>query len=237
VRLLTFHVSYACRHSGACCNAGWIEPLQDGRSESPLGVSLTLSAFCPTAAGLLFEQGSFGVTTVNVGRHYEGLDARDVMPPLLRANMLMDWEGVARWEELAVGILSDLRDDVERAVAIIEHASAETCERWTPAAGAIAGSLSDAFARARRRQSGARPTASRQVASEPFARFLASHAFACWPMYAGQGIAGAIDHLQTVRATLHEESARLASDARRALDAVLLKEAFRQTDLRLRHAV
>jgi hypothetical protein len=200
-------------------------------------VSLTLSAFCPTAAGLLFEQGPFSVTTVDGKPHYEGLDARDVMPPLLRMNMLMDWEGVARWEELAIGILSDLRDDVEGAVAIIEHASAEICERWTPAAGTIAGSLSDAFARARQRQSGARPTASGQITSGPSARFLASHAFACWPMYAGQGIAGAIAHLQAVRATLNEESARLASDARRALDVVLLKEAFRQTDLRLRHAV
>ena len=56
-------------------------------------------------------------------------------------------------------------------------------------------------------------------------------------MYDGRGIGGAIAHLRVVIATLNEESARLAAEANRALDADLLKQAFRQADLRLRHAV
>jgi hypothetical protein len=55
---------------------------------------------------------------------------------------------------------------------------------------------------------------------------MASHAFACWPMYDGRGIAGAIDWLVKARTALDEE--------RRSHS---LAEAFRQADLRLRHAV
>ncbi|MEX2273280.1 MAG: hypothetical protein WD690_17545, partial [Vicinamibacterales bacterium] len=167
------------RHSGACCNAGWIEPIDDGccrfyapdtggscaihRSHghaalpqacqqfprvvthSPLGISLTLSAFCPTAASLLFDAGPFGMTTIDDTREYEGLDARHMLPPLLRASMLMDWDAVARWEELAVATLSDDREDVDTALAIIEQASTEVCDTWTPADGALSEALCGAF--------------------------------------------------------------------------------------------
>lgn len=255
VRRLSFHAPYACRHSGACCSAGWIEPRDDGRCRhfdgrvsggctvqrarghaalphacqqfprvatlSPLGTSVTLSAFCPTAASLLVDDAPFTIETGDDGRGYEGLDARDVMPPLLRPGLLMDWESVARWEELAVATLSDHRHDVERALAIIENASLSVCDTWVPAEGALSEALDRAFA-------GPGVSSAPEIPGPaPLARFLASHAFACWPMYDGRGIRGAIDWILKARTALDEE--------RRSCDD--LKEAFRRADLRLRHAV
>ncbi|MDQ3169078.1 MAG: hypothetical protein M3Q55_02930 [Acidobacteriota bacterium] len=280
MRILSFHAAYACRHSGACCSAGWIEPLADGvcrhfdahgagrctvhrahghdalphacqqfprvATLSPLGTSVTLSAFCPTAASLLFDDAAFTIETRDDPRAYEGLDARGVMPPLLRGGMLMDWESVACWEELTVATLSDHRQDVECALAIIEDASADVCETWTPAEGLLSDALEGAFrARAsgasvatpsrdrRRDRSLARPQSGGaedapdvQASSAAKARYFASHAFACWPMYDGRGIPGAIDWLLKLRTALDEE--------RRSQS---LLDACRQTDLRLRHAV
>jgi hypothetical protein len=261
MRILSFHASYACRHSGACCSAGWIDPRPDGvcrhfearrdggctiqhahghdalphacrqfprvATLSPLGPSVALSAFCPTAASLLFGDDPFEIVTIDDGRHLEGMDARGVMPPLLRDGMLMDWDAVARWETLAVRALSDHRDDVDAALAIIDHASNAVCAAWTPDRGPLGEALDKAFAAASlaRRQSGAK--AEIPDADNPaVARFLASHAFACWPMYQGGGIRGALAWLKNARATLEEECR-----ARRNVH-----EAMRQADLRLRHA-
>ena len=275
MRVLSFHREYACRHSGACCSAGWIEPLPTGicrhydahpsggctihrasghaalphacqqfprvATLSPLGVSVTLSAFCPTAASLLFDDGPFEIVTVPTARAFEGLDARNVMPPLLRDGMLMDWDAVARWEELAVETLSTHRHDVERAIEIIEHASATVCETWTPSTGPLADTLTRGFGDAgmsgvtplkdrRRDRSVARPGGTTDIPASPasasatIARYLAAHAFACWEMYNGRGIRGALAHLGTVRETLDRHERDLP-----------LLEAMRQGDLELRH--
>src|SRR5687768_17820178 len=110
LRILNFNAAYACRHSGACCTAGWIEPDDKGHCRfhdahpdggctiqrahghdaiprscqqfprfatlSPLGTSVTLSAFCPTSASLLFGDGPFEIIKVAETRPLEGLDAR-----------------------------------------------------------------------------------------------------------------------------------------------------------------
>src|SRR5438552_5871765 len=34
VRVLAFHASYACRHSGACCTAGWRIPVDDASARA-----------------------------------------------------------------------------------------------------------------------------------------------------------------------------------------------------------
>lgn len=256
-RVLSFQAAYACRHSGACCSAGWIEPRDDGRCRhfdgdarggctihrthghaslphacqqfprvatlSPLGVSVTLSAYCPTAASLLFEDGPFTIVEHEDARTYEGMDAREVMPPLLRPGMLMDWDAVARWEDVAIATLSDHRHDVARALAIVERASRQVCERWTPADGG----LGDALTNALREASGTADAPAETSDSAALARYLASHAFACWPMYDGRGIQGALDWLVKARTALDQER-RSCGD---------LKEAFRRADLRLRHAV
>ncbi|MBA3949065.1 MAG: hypothetical protein H0X44_03880 [Acidobacteria bacterium] len=193
---------------------------------SPLGTSVTLSAFCPTAASLLFGDAPFTIDTLDDRRGYEGLDARDVMPPLLRPGMLMDWDSVALWEELAIATLSDHRHDGARALAIIEAASADVCEHWTPAEGTLGDSLAYAFREASGISVAPSGCGRAKDSSWAIARYYASHAFACWPMYDGRGIAGAVDWLLKARTALDEERRSRA-----------LLEAFRQTDLRLRHTL
>ena len=259
LRVLTFQRDYACRHSGACCSAGWIEPLANGvcrhfdahpaggctihrahghgalphacqqfprvATLSPLGTSVTLSAFCPTAASLLFGTEPFEIVDVAGSRTFEGLDAREVMPPLLRPGMLMDWESVASWETLTVATLSGHRDDPDRALDIIEDASTRVMETWTPGAGALSKALATEFSRARE----SRMPDSRERLNAATARYFAAHAFACWPMYNGLGIRGALEWLVKARTALDEE--------RRSRPDSELKEAFRQADLRLRHSL
>lgn len=188
---------------------------------------MTLSAFCPTATSLLFDSEPFGIIDAPDTRAIEGLDARAVLPPLLREGMLMDWDGVARWEQLAVETLSAHRHDVDRALAIIERASRQVIEAWTPAEGALPDALTAAFGRAGESGGAGHMPDSRARLNAALARYLAGHAFACWPMYDGDGIRGALDWLVKARTALEDER-RSASD---------LKEAFRQADLRLRHAL
>jgi Fe-S-cluster containining protein len=106
---------------------------------TPLGVSVTLSHYCPTAAGMLFRV----VPALSVvedpsafppGRPYEGLDAREALPPLLRPGVLMDWPSLERWERFAVSVLSVDRRSPEAALEVLAVA-AEEARRWTPVDG------------------------------------------------------------------------------------------------------
>lgn len=67
-------------------------------------------------------------------------------------------------------------------------------------------------------------------------RYLAAKAFASWAAYLqDEGIAAVLQSVETARAVLHVEAARQCARADRILDAPLLKEAIRQSDLRLVH--
>jgi hypothetical protein len=201
VFVLSIHADYACRHSGACCAAGWripVEPacekrlvlsglersrdgghllergggltvmalaaggacvsFERGAGDTPSGCAIhrvlghdalpaacqhfpraavtddagtfvTLSHFCPTAAGMLFRDdvelsiveapASFGSMS-----EYEGFDARGALPPLLAPGMLMDLESHHAWErhDLALERLS---------------ADAADLRSWTPLEGSL----------------------------------------------------------------------------------------------------
>jgi len=125
---------------------------------TPLGVSVTLSHYCPTAAEMLFviprsfvspgdeESAGPGMTrdaalrivedppAFPAGWPYEGLDAREALPPLLRPGVLMDWPSLERWERFAVSVLSVEDRSPEAALDILATA-AEDARRWTPAEG------------------------------------------------------------------------------------------------------
>ncbi len=108
---------------------------------SPLGVSITLSHYCPTAAGLLFREDvplaiRDDPPAFPPSRPYEGLDARETLPPLLRPGVLMDWESHERWEGWAISVLSGAGCTAEEGVATLSRA-AEEARGWTPAAGAF----------------------------------------------------------------------------------------------------
>jgi hypothetical protein len=115
---------------------------------TPLGVSITLSHYCPTAAALLFAPviprdirlpGPEGSAVDIVADPpsfppswpYEGLAARDALPPLLRPGVLMDWTSLERWEHFAVSVLADEGRSPEAALDVLASA-AEKAHRWTP---------------------------------------------------------------------------------------------------------
>jgi Fe-S-cluster containining protein len=230
VRALSIHADYGCRHSGACCRAGWdipVEPeaerrirggIREGRLRpardwaratdglphgarvvlrvmpagdcvfvepgaprlcavqrqlgedampsscrqfprvatlTPLGVSLTLSHYCPTAAGLLFRDDVPLAVVEDPAAFprswpYEGLDARDALPPLLRPGVLMDWPSLERWESHAVSLLAEDGRTPERALDLLAEA-AEAARRWTRECGPFGASLAAALEATRSR--------------------------------------------------------------------------------------
>jgi Fe-S-cluster containining protein len=121
---------------------------------TPLGVSITLSHYCPTAAAMLFTPRDSGQpgpegTSLTILENppafppswpYEGLDARAALPPLLRPGVLMDWPSLERWETFAVSVLGDDARTPEAALDVLA-AAAEEARRWTPEDGAFEGHL------------------------------------------------------------------------------------------------
>ena len=120
---------------------------------TPLGVSITLSHYCPTAAGMLFapvtprdprqpgpEGSAVRILESPAGFPpswpYEGLEARDALPPLRRPGVLMDWPSLERWEQFAVSVLGDDRRTPEAALDVLAEA-AERARRWNPEDGPL----------------------------------------------------------------------------------------------------
>lgn len=196
---LNLHAGYRCRHSGACCTAGWTIPIEapafervrvylgDARSalnfrtgeELPegaaamlrvradggcvffesdngrlcaihrelgpdalpsacrqfprvvvhdaLGMRVSLSHFCPSAAALLQSRSQPAIVSappnVDLGGALDGLDARDALPPLLRPGMLMDLDAYAAWESRALDVLARGDVNAPRAIATIAAAT------------------------------------------------------------------------------------------------------------------
>jgi Fe-S-cluster containining protein len=71
--------------------------------------------------------------------------------------------------------------------------------------------------------------------SAPLNRYLAAKAFATWTAYQGRGIATIVRGLECALALVRVEASRQCRDTRRALDEVLLLEAFRWADFTLNH--
>jgi Fe-S-cluster containining protein len=131
---------------------------------TPLGVSVTLSHFCPSAAGMLFRLPSRPVAPDATGAPrddgvavvedppafpaswpWEGLDARSALPPLLRPGVLMDWPSLERWEGFAVSVLAEEGLPPDEGLDVLE-AAAERARAWAPAEGPFAGFLERSLA-------------------------------------------------------------------------------------------
>lgn len=211
----------------------------------PRGVFVTLSHYCPTAADLLFSH--VGPVEVVEGPAVlpdgvpEGLDARDVLPPLLvshsgrsrrpqsrvevqgqsRVPVLMDWEACSAWEAHMVAVLTRTAAPAEETLAALE-ADMALLQRWRPGADR---SLAEQLAALPK--PGSQPPASSAPASEEVVvgRYLAARAFASWIPY--QHPDGVVGGLRSLRATLK----RLRRHQRR----LSLKEAIRRTDWQFLH--
>ena len=101
---------------------------------------VTLSHYCPTAAGLLFEEEAEPHITeassaLTPPEDREGLDARGALPPLLRPDMLMDVRSYAVWESGAVSLLARAGTAAEALARI--SGCAEAIRDWLPDRGPL----------------------------------------------------------------------------------------------------
>jgi hypothetical protein len=91
------------------------------------GTYVSLSHFCPTAAGLLLTAGTLRIVTarppLELPPPVEGLDAVDALPPLVRPGLLCDVAGYRAWEEAGVATLA--RSDLTWDQAL-DHIAAAT---------------------------------------------------------------------------------------------------------------
>lgn len=99
------------------------------------GTFVSLSHYCPTAAGLLFRE-DVGLQIVSAPEafppaDYEGLTVRaDDLPPLLRPGVVMDLDAYTRWEAHMVRRCADAATP-ESALATLERDAARV-RTWTP---------------------------------------------------------------------------------------------------------
>jgi Fe-S-cluster containining protein len=286
-KCLSFHAAYRCRHSGACCRAGWSIPFdhderetihalgltggsltRDGVAERhddgtctfligdnglcaihhagghaalPLtcrmfprvvlhdarGTFISLSHFCPTAAGLLFEPGEswppVGIVDApaaltEVGA-LDGLDAREAWPPLLRSGVMMDLESYGAWERLGVELLA--REGIAPNVSLDAlTATTDRVASWEPgSATPLLHAVRDAFGTL------APPTDVLEPHEQALKRWLAARLFGNWIAYQGDGLQAIVRYLRTCLATFTSELARDGS----ALEAI------RRSDLQILH--
>ncbi len=101
----------------------------------PRGTFITLSHVCPTAARMLIAGGGAGVVTGAPGfdEHviWEGLDARDALPPLVQPGVLWDWEAWDVWERSVPARLAAGGASSEAALAALGAAVVRVA-RWRP---------------------------------------------------------------------------------------------------------
>jgi hypothetical protein len=106
----------------------------------PDRLSVSLSYYCPTVAGLAFRTDVrpevVPAPPALVGHvALEGLDARAALPPLLRPGLLADREGYRAWERLVLDVLArpGTPDAALRDISDVT----EQLRAWTPRDGAL----------------------------------------------------------------------------------------------------
>jgi hypothetical protein len=195
----------------------------------PRGASVTLSHFCPTAASLLEERGEIWVTSDAPAFPSDveivGLDVRASLPPLIRPDMLMDWDSWWAWERHAVDTIARPDRPPEHALATLSAAVASV-RMWTPDDGPLLTAIEDAFRRAGTRGVerrgvlsdvlGAIPpelrpqqiTRSDSPSTAAIRGFLAAHAFANWTPHLGQGLRSWLRSVEAAWSLVHEFGVR-----------------------------
>ncbi len=225
----------------------------------PRGTFITLSHFCPTAAAVLWDDVPLVIRQdppAFPDADYEGLDASGELPPLLRPDVLMDFEGYAAWETHMVGRLAT--PGAAAAALDALRADAATLAQWRPDVGPLALAVATLtldtgpaapdpellYAEARAaipddlrppEPSAPPPELDAPELQPPIRRFLAAHAFASWCAYQGRGVRTIVRSLDATLAVLRAEAGRLVQEGAAALGTPWLIEAVRLTDLRLCH--
>jgi hypothetical protein len=256
------HLPATCRHFPRLA-------VRDSR-----GTFLSLTHYCPTAAGMLFRDDVTIAVVENPAAFpaadYEGLTIEpDDWPPLLHPGMLMDAEGYAAWERHMVARCAIESLSPEAVLATLQR-DARALRRYVTGSGSLSEAVAalppdvvevpphatlddslDLHAEAMAAvpddlrpdpdTDGLRDTYVAAVRPvwpawhAPLRRYLAAKAFASWTAYQGRGVLTIVRGLEAALALVRVEAARQCRDARRPLDAELLKEAIRQADFILNH--
>ncbi len=112
------------------------------------GTLISLSHFCPTAAGLLRTNLRPAIVRASaalaLGGSVEGLDARDALPPLLHPGLLMDPDAYALWERCVIDVLGRDTVSADEAIAMIAAAT-RTVSAWQPGRTSCADAVAQAF--------------------------------------------------------------------------------------------
>ena len=231
--------------------------------QTPLGLSVTLSHYCPTAAGLLQTSGPVtvvsGAPAFPTGGEYVGLDVRDALPPLLRPDVLMDWEAWRMLEGHAVHLLCHVAETANEGLSRL-HTAVEQLRQWRPGSSSLAVAIDDAFSLASSGTSTYRPDYKRRVAdvlaaippgvrdssprpktgahtphasAEIERRFLAAHAFASWTGYQGHGVRSWFRSVEAAYALLDAGYAIATADLllRHLADTAALTQSCNQAEL------
>lgn len=193
------------------------------------GVHVTLSHYCPTAAAMLFEdlapieivEGRPPVAGCDIP---EGLDARESLPPLESPSRLMTFDAFSAWEQSAVAQVLDA------PTITVDGIWFETARRAVPAPWSWPAAPPNVREHWNRLVDSAWPMFTPVVQ-----RYRAAHLFASWAAYTGDGIPAVLRAADMAVAVLRVEATRQCLAAGRALDAELLTQAIRQSDLLLVH--
>lgn len=203
----------------------------------PRGTFVTLSHYCPTAADLLFShQGPVEIVegpAVLPDGDPEGLDARDVLPPLLwvgsgrdqrgQVGMLMDWDAYSAWEAHMVRTLTaGAGGPADRALDTLDDDLARLTS-WRPGAVSLAQTIT-ALAPPGHANGAAALAAGSADDEVVIRRYLAARAFASWTAYDPGGVGAVLHGLRMILRLL-----------RRLRRRQPLKEAIRQADLQVVH--
>ena len=251
---LNFHLPYACRHSGACCKAGWPIPIEPERAQlirkgewldeggvlprDPDGACIFHTDRCTVYEHRPLSCVHFPYVCL--------IDARGVHVTLSHycptaASLLFEHKGPIEIVEgpspvpaLEIPEGLDARESLPPAFAKASTFAKATADKT---AGKPRLMSWDEFSEWERNEL---KTLGAMTAGLPFPavieRYLAAKLFASWSAYQGDGTTAVRHAVRVAHAVLQEEMTRATQDAGRPIDAALLTHAIRQADLRLVHS-
>jgi hypothetical protein len=202
------------------------------------GTHIGLSHFCPTAASMLFREDVPLEIVANppafpVADHYEGMDARGALPPLLAPDVLMDLDSYSAWEREAVSLFA--RDDwtADQALAALTSTTV-ALSKWRPGGEPLPDAVREAFDRHR-----SAPGATRADVrlTRPLRRYAAARVFASWTAYQSDRLSEVVGFARKALKLLANEAERICKESERPLDESVLHEAVQVADHRLLHRV
>jgi hypothetical protein len=234
---LNFHLPYQCRHSGACCKAGWPIPVEPERAVF-LGGGATLPH--DADGGCVFHDGR---CTVYAHRplscvHFPYvclIDARGVHVTLSHycptaASLLFEHRGSI---EIVEGPPPIAGLEIPEGLDARESLPPLRPKTRDPRPALMSFEEFSEWERDELKTLSALAGESRFAAV--IERFLAAKLFASWAAYQGDGITAIRDAVRAAHRVLLAEIDTACRDAGRPLDAGLLLNAIRQTDLLLLH--